>query len=440
MKSEKAEVALVVQSTKRSWKKERVMMSKRLGWLIRLTIACGLLVYASPDTSWAGEAGRTQGVTKDSIKIGMFAPFSGPASIYGKTSHMVEALYRDVNEKGGINGRKLELVIDDSAGDPTNAAMLIKKQVERDKVFMIHAETVSNVVIAALPVVKETGVPFLPQGPATSKITEPPVRNVFAALPSTREMARTMADFVKSMKAKTVMVIAQKDEWGQSWYEPLMAGLKESGATLVADEKMESTIGDATALVRIGLRSKPDVIVLITYPQPTSVFLRDAYSQGLKGPFVSSAGAQVDEQVERVGGREPVLPLITVFNYLHPVSSPVYDKYRNLLKKYYPNDMFDATSMFGIIGTQVNIEVLRRMGNSLTWENWIKTMEGIKGFPSDTRPGPVNFKPFQPNDPSCRRGLSAAALATLNPDPAVPASTPMIFTDWEGYQKALGKR
>ncbi len=405
--------------------------------LFALTIA--LLSAGIIGVAWGASPPVTQGVTKDSIKIGIFAPFTGPAASYGKNAHLVEAIYRDLNDKGGINGRKIEMVIDDSVANPANGRLLVKKQVESDKVFMIHAEIASNVVIAARPTIEETGVPFLAMAPASSRVTDPPIRNLFSWNAGTNEQSKVIAEFVKSIKPKSIVVIAQRDEWGLSWYEPFMAALKGTEIAVRADEKIENPIGDATPQVRVVLREKPDAIVLFTYPQPTSVFLRDAYAQGVRVPMVSSAGAVPDDELERVGQREPVQPFIAVHYAKYSIDHPDYDVYKKLLAKYYPKDVFDSSVMWGITGALLNIEVLKRMGDNLTWENYIKTMEGVRNFVSTTNAGPVNFKAFDPKDPMCRRGITKVAFSALNPDLSKPALPTVVFEDYPGYQAYLKK-
>ncbi len=411
--------------------KRATLLSVSLAGLLMLAAGCGL--------GAGGGAQVSQGVTKDAIKIGLFSPFTGGAAVYGKISHMVESIYRDLNERGGINGRKLDLVIEDDAGDPTTGTVLLKKLIERDKVFMIHGGNSSNVVIAGKPQVEQSGIPFLVQGAASGKMTDPPLRNLFHPNPTATEMAASIAQFVKSMNVRKVAVIAEKDDWGVSWYEPFMAAMKGSGAEIVADEKIDAQAGDATAQVRILMRAQPEVAVVFAYPQPMSVFLRDAYAQGLKVPVVTGNATSPEEQLQRVGQREPVLQFFRAYDFKHPANGPEYESYLKLLAKYYPKDEFDTLTLLGVSGALANIEVLKRLGDDLTWDNWIKTMEGLKDFNTPANASPVSFKPFDAKDPTTRRGGVNTRFSHL--DPSVKEGSAVVtFSDWQEWLKISGQK
>ena len=83
--------------------------------------ALALLVAGCGGSSEGSDG--AQGVTDDSIKIGLFAPFSGTAAVYGKGIHTIESTYKELNAQGGINGRKIELVIEDTKCDPTTTRL-----------------------------------------------------------------------------------------------------------------------------------------------------------------------------------------------------------------------------------------------------------------------------------------------------------------------------
>ncbi len=323
---------------------------------IALVVAVSLAGCRGTDSSTDGGEG-SQGVDESSIKIGMFAPLTGSASLFGKGQHMAEAIYREANERGGINGRKLDLQIEDDKCDPTVVNLIMRKLIAQDKVFMIHGGICSDALMAGLPQAKKSGIPLLVQAAATSKTTDPPSRNVFVAAPVQADMGAGVADFVKSFAdvegKRRVGILAETTEWGQGWLDPFEVRLEEiGGLEIVARESISEDTGDATAQVRKLLAAKPDIVVAFAFPQPLSVFLRDAHQQGLRVPVVTGNTAQPDSALQQIGTRPPAELLFGEYCYGRPIGE--LDRYRDLLKKYYPKDQFDTNAMLSAAGAETH--------------------------------------------------------------------------------------
>lgn len=395
---------------------------------------------ATPGAAPASKAttpptGTTQGVTEKAIKIGIFGPFSGNASVYGKAQHMAIAIYRDANERGGINGRTLDLVIADDACNATTMQGLIKKFVEQDRVFMIHGGSCSNALIASKPIIESSGVPFLSVNAAAGTISNPPIRNLFQPKPTADEMGAGIVKFASSNpQIKKIAIVAQSDEWGQTQLQPVQAALKQSKLEVVLSEQLDPQAGDATPQVRKILNARPDAAIVFAYPQPMSVFLRNAHEQGLNIPIITGDGARPQEQVERIGSRDPVEVLFSAYTFVKPVDSPEYERYRELLRKHYPNDAFDATAIEGAISAEITLQALSRMGNDLTWENWIRTMETLQ-FETAVG-GPMKFRSFEAGNPASRRPESVVSFSVL--DPRTKENAIVIVRDWAGWTQVKG--
>jgi branched-chain amino acid transport system substrate-binding protein len=407
--------------------------------------SCGL--YGGDDDA-SGEA-AAQGITEDTIKIGMFAPLSGDAAVYGKGHHSMEAIYREVNENGGINGRQLELVIEDDKCDPTTATLAVKKFIEEDKVFFIHGGMCSNAVIAALPDIQKAGIPYLVEAAATAVPTNPPSRNIFTPWVSQPSNTQAMADFIadrfKNTGESKIAIVSQRDDWGTGWLNFFKTDLEEAAEAagveyeIVLDEEIQPEVTDATAPVRQIRNAEPDIAVVFAYPQPMSVFLRDAEAQGLDLPIITANNVQLEEQVSFIGRRSAVEPLTNVYCFQAPIDDPVFDPYRERLAKYFPNDDFDANAMLGVVGAEIVVKVLEDLGDDLTWDSFIEGMEKIEGFESPLAPSPASFGPFDPNDPGTRTGSETCRLSTL--DPNSDENVPVVFApSWEDYLAIGGKK
>ena len=128
--------------------------------LLRVTLAT-ILSFAAQE---AGAADKT-GVTEKSIKIGLFGPLTGGAGAGKKSVFGAASIYKDINDRGGINGRKIELVIEDDGCDGAKGNAIVDKLINHDKVFLLHGAWCSKVALAIKPtVIKSHRVPYISSG------------------------------------------------------------------------------------------------------------------------------------------------------------------------------------------------------------------------------------------------------------------------------------
>lgn len=416
---------------KQTWFGVAAAGSRRTLLLVLFLTISALALAACGANQGPGSSEYSQGVTDDTIKIGVYGPFSGNASVYSKAQHMAIAIYKDANENGGINGRQLEIVEADSACDPTTVQAIVRRFAEQDKVFMIHGGSCSNALIAARPVIESAGIPFLSMNAASNAISNPPIGNLFQPKPTVDEIGAAIVAFVESNPTvEDIGIIAQSDEWGQTSLQPVLDALEASDLNVVVNEQIDPETGDTTAQVRRLLQEEPDMAIVFAYPAPMSVFLRDAYAQGLEIPIVTGDGARPEEQIERIGAREPAEELFSAYTFTAPVDAPEFERYRELLAKHYPNDVFDAVALEGAISAEFNLEVLRNMGDELTWENWIATAETVEV--TTAVGGEMQFQAFAPDEPRTRRPGMTVRFSAL--DPAQTGTKIVVITNWSDWE------
>lgn len=428
---------------RKRWAQRAVAASAVVG--LALLAACGGGEGGGQAGGEAGGGGKTQGVDEDSIKIGLFGPLSGSAAVFGKGIHSLDALYRTVNDQGGINGRKLELVIEDGKCDPQTTRLAVTKLIQKDKVFMLHGGLCSGAVAASMPIIKQSGIPFLISSAAANGLVDPPARNVFHgwvnSSSGTAMNAQLLSSFAKETGAKKIGVIGQSDEWGQGWVKSFTESLaevnKDADAKLevVVTAEMAPDVTDATPQVQKLKGAGVDAAVVYAYPDPMSVFLRNADQQGLKVPVVTGQGTFPEDQVDRLGGTGPVANFFASYCMSAPLTSPELAKYRDAVAKYYPKDTFDLSSMLGLSGFDVNEYVLTEMGDDLTWENWIATAEKIKGLETAAAPGPISYAPFEENNPRTRLGVESCNVSHVNPDTSAKSSVVVFPPDWSEWER-----
>jgi branched-chain amino acid transport system substrate-binding protein len=302
----------------------------------------------------------------------------------------IEVVFDDVNAHGGVNGRKLELVREDDRCDPASAIAAVNKLIFQEKVFALIGGGCSNATFAARDAIEQANIPFLVVASVHDGITTPPARNIFsAALTSTIE-SEAQLDFALQQGAKRIAVISMRDAWGRARYNPLIEAFKATGIKPVADEELSPDANDATAQVLRLKQSNADAVLMVLYPKPAAVFMRDAQKLGFKPLAIGQTGiadpAAFEDQVG-VPGATAKFRTISMVKYTP--DDPAVDKWRRAIETKFPGDRLSVFNLFGIGSAQVLTEALRRAGPDLTREKLIAALAGMKDFQTDVYGGPI---------------------------------------------------
>jgi len=351
-------------------------------------------LFAAAFIVTATSANADQGVTDTTIRIGMFGPMTGAQSAWGTPVHDGALMvYQDANAKGGINGRKIEVVQEDGGCDAAPTVAAVKKLIFEDKVFMINGGICSGPTMAARPEVTDNKVPMMLFAATLDAITTPVSRYVFTAAPTGRYDGTSMGTFIKSIpNVKRVAIVSHPDDWAKAKRDGLTSVLAGTGIQVVADETLDKNVTEATAQVLAIKRANPDVVVLLTYPGPSAAFLRDAYKYNLRTPFVGNNSLiDLNALAERVGTPDALKTLYVTSAMVGPLGSADLAPYQDLLKKYYPNDTAKMDSFYGTASAIVVVEALKRAGRDLTREKFVDALDGIHDFNTGIAPCPINL-------------------------------------------------
>lgn len=320
------------------------------------------------------------GITDTEIKIGMFAPLTGPLSAWGyPVMHGAEAIYREVNEKGGIHGRKIVVVPEDDACDPTKSIAAAKKLIYDEKVFLIHGGVCTTATVPTLTEVIANKVPYVLLTANADSMVSVDKKWVFRAMTPASLDGRVIAKFIKTNPdIKRVAVIANQDEWGQTKVEALTDELKGSPASIVANESIAFQATDATAQVLRMKGANPDAIVLMIRPAEAAIVMRAALRLGLRKPtLLNGALSDLPDMLQKVGDRRAFDGTYAIGMFKGPLDSPKMKSSVDLLMKYFPNDKLQVSSFWGAGGALAVVEALRRAGSDLTREKFVAALESI---------------------------------------------------------------
>ena len=235
------------------------------------------------------------------IKIGGLFAVTGPASFLGEPEKKtLELLVKDVNEKGGINGIKLEAVIYDTGGDATKAVQLATKLIKDDKVSVIIGPSTTGESMAVIPVVEKEKIPLISCA-AGIKITDPVKQWVFKTPANDHIAAEKILNYMTGKKQKSIALLTVTDGFGASGREQIKALAKLKGFTIVADEVYGPKDTDMTAQLTKIRGIKPDAIICWgTNPGP-AVVTKNVKQLGIKTPLYMSHGVASKKYIELAG-------------------------------------------------------------------------------------------------------------------------------------------
>ena len=319
--------------------------------------------------------GRTEdGVSKDEIKIGMTCGLTGIVGPYMKAMQAgMQVALDKINEKGGINGRRIRHVALDDAYDAQKAATNAKKLIEEEKVFAIVGGSGTATSKAFMPYLAARNVPYL--CPLTGGLG--PETNYFNARVTYLTEAEALVTYaVKELKGKSIGVFYQDDTFGTAGRNGVAKVLAQNGLQIAGEGKYDPRTGDVAPGVVELMKSKPDIVYLQTLPMQALGFIKTAHAKGYR-PIILASSIVNSLDIIKVLGKEAngiyvsqVLPLPT-------------DTYFTLVRDYQTDmkaagkEFNDLAAMEGYAAILLFAEALNRTGAEVTRKGFLKTMESM---------------------------------------------------------------
>lgn len=238
------------------------------------------------------------------IKIGVAGPFSGPNATYGAQYWKgASQAAEDINAAGGINGEKIVLVQGDDACEPKQAVSVANRLVDQDKVMAVVGHFCSSSTMPASEVYDEAGVLAITPGSTNPKITERGMKTLFRMCGRDDQQGAIAADYIiDKLKAKKVVIIHDKDTYGQGLADATKASLEKRGVKEVLYEGLSRGEKDFNALVtKIGAL-KPDVVYFGGCHPEAGPLVRQMREQGVNAAFFSGDCIVTEEMVTAAGG------------------------------------------------------------------------------------------------------------------------------------------
>ena len=328
------------------------------------------------------------GATDKEIKIGNTNPYSGPASSYGVIGKCIEAYWKSVNDRGGVNGRMINFITRDDGYSPPKTVELVRQLVEQEKVLCMFQTLGTPTNTAIHKYMNQKKVPQLYVATGASKWGKPkefPWTMGFQ--PDYHTEGVVYAKHVlANVKDPKIGVLMQNDDYGKDYYEGFRDGLGKETGKIVKHVTFEVTDPTVDSQVIQLKDSGANVFFNIATPKAAAQAIRKSADIGWKpAQYLNNVSASVGS-VMRPAGLENSQGIITAQYLKDPTdkqweSTDDFKAWVAWMDKWMPGaNKADANHVFGYAVSNLMLETLKKCGDTLTRENVMKQAANFQKY------------------------------------------------------------
>jgi len=387
-------------------------------------LAAGVVLAAGALAGVALAQNESRGVSKTEIVLGMHTDLSGPAATYGvSSSNAVKMRFDEINDKGGIQGRKIRLVVEDTQYQVPRAVQAGAKLINRDRIFAMVAPLGTPMNNALFKDQFDAGVPNLFPLSAARSMYEPFNKLKFYGAASYVDQVRAGINYFVAKKGKKALCAMYQDtDFGKEVLDGIQMQADKLKIKVAETTTHKPTDQDFTAQITRLKAAGCDLVVLGTIVRDSIVpyatarkigwadvdFLGSAASYDL---FVAAAQGGVTEGLYAMG-----LTDMPYRDTLGPAAQAWFDRY----KERYKNDP-NIGAIYGHVAADLTALGLEKAGADLTLNSFVKGLESIRGY-RDIFNGPeANFGPDK------HQGANSSFLAVVKGGRWVRLTDPLGF-------------
>jgi branched-chain amino acid transport system substrate-binding protein len=272
-----------------------------------MMLTCVLVVAgcgSGKDSSTSSpSAAAVKGGSSETIKIGYTGGFSGPTASFGTPiSNAVLYAVNEINEKGGIMGKKIELLKEDNEGDPFKGQQIIDKFVSSGAKFILSGSS-SAVALSEKQKVEANKLVGIAATAADPKVTNTTNPYYFVAIPNSNDLGGSIANYAaKEMGVKEVIIFIRDDAYGKSIYNPFKTLGTKFGLQIVKEYSYPVNAKDFNSYLSQGLKEHPNAHIMLTgYAPDGGLIAKQARALGYTKPILGNVSLTNAEYFEIAG-------------------------------------------------------------------------------------------------------------------------------------------
>jgi ABC-type branched-subunit amino acid transport system substrate-binding protein len=312
------------------------------------------------------------------IILGQSAAFTGPAAQLGIQFHQGAKIWFDqVNARGGVDGRSIEIKMMDDGYEPDRCAENTRKLIDQD-VFALFGYIGTPTSLAALPLTLKEQIPFIAPFTGAMALREPFHRNVFHLRASYNDETALIVKQLTNLGLKKIAVFYQNDAYGKAGLDGATLALNALKLKPVAQATVERNSVDVAAAVKTLMAASPDAVIQVSAYKSCAAFIREARKAGFGGTFfnVSFVGTQAlaDELGKEAAGVVVSQVVPSPYNSARPIAR----EFAEAVKKAGGTANANFSSLEGYLAARVVTEGLGRAGSKgATREGLVRGIEAL---------------------------------------------------------------
>ncbi|MET0382883.1 MAG: ABC transporter substrate-binding protein [Burkholderiaceae bacterium] len=311
------------------------------------------------------------------LVLGQSAPSTGPSAQLGLQLNRGARLYFDqLNAAGGVNGQKIELRLADDGYEPERARANTEKFLN-DDVFALFGYVGTPTSLAALPLVRDSGVPFFAPFTGAMALRQPVLRNVFHVRASYDDETALIVDQLTHIGMKRIGVFRQNDSYGQAGLDGVAKALKARGLAPTVVSTFERNSLQVASAVKDIVAAHPDVVVQIGSYKSCAAFIRGARAAGYGGEFYNVSFVGTKALSDELKGEARGVVVSQVMPYPFSPAVGIVRDYLGAVKSAGGDAQVNYSSLEGYIDARVFVEGLRR-GRAPTREGLLGGLESLQ--------------------------------------------------------------
>jgi branched-chain amino acid transport system substrate-binding protein len=346
-----------------------------------------LLAGASPLHAAVDEIG----VSSDRILFGQAAALSGPSSALGQGMRAgILAAFAEINAKGGVHGRRLELTSRDDGYDPDRSVAQTIKLIEEDKVFALIGAVGTPTTTATAPIAKARKVPVI--GPFTGAgfLRAPDLPNVVNIRASYRaEAEEWIKHLTEDLHLKNIAIFYQDDSFGRDGLDGVKRALEKRGLELTAEGTFERNTRAVGSALRTLKRAEPEAVVMVGTYGPCAEFIKLARKSGFNPVFINVSFVGANALAKELGSDGQGVVVSQVVPFPWDTSVQLVVDYQAAEKFLDPNSQPDFVSLEGYLSGRLVASALEKTGPNPTRADMLRIIHEVGRF--DISGTTVNF-------------------------------------------------
>lgn len=331
---------------------------------------------------------QSSGSSTDTIRLGAWLPLSGPGAAAGEPQRVGGDVYfRMLNDKGGINGRKVEWITKDNAYDTQQTVQAARELIGQDRVVAIVNANGTAQTEATFPfVLEQSKVPILNTYGGAENWYTPPREGLFGIQTLYEDQAAALAQWAVADGASKVLVIHSDPAAFVNvakQVEPVVKGEDPSASVELLPVKFQTT--DYAPIVSQVRAKQPDAVITILTAPEAAAYLKEAKLQGFSAPAYGYAPDAQTATLTLAGDAAEGYHAVSWFK-LPTDDSPEMKEYRDAMAKYAPDAPVDFSTMIGFAYAKVFAEIARTIDGDITAESILKAFQNAKDVETGIMP------------------------------------------------------